>query len=168
MLRRNIKWERCVRGLLVTANIVPSSPILVTLMIEALNSSETLVLTRATQHNSPEGGILHHCPCLEKLGFLVFSVCRYGCVPNLCQGGWTDFACQNYWTSQLDLLYRVLYIRKHNILKCYQRPSSGEGRETSLLGPLEDLTSVIRCEFWIADEVQKPSNSVLFTIIRTV
>jgi hypothetical protein len=35
-------------GLLVIANVVPSSPILVTLMIEALHSSETLVLTRAT------------------------------------------------------------------------------------------------------------------------
>jgi hypothetical protein len=36
-----------VRRLLVTAN-VPSSPILVTLMMEALSSSETSVLTRAT------------------------------------------------------------------------------------------------------------------------
>jgi hypothetical protein len=33
--------------LLVTANIVPSSPILVILMMEVLNSSETSVLTRA-------------------------------------------------------------------------------------------------------------------------
>jgi hypothetical protein len=37
----------------VTANI-PSSPILVTLMMEALLSSETLVLTRVTRHNIPE------------------------------------------------------------------------------------------------------------------
>jgi hypothetical protein len=34
---------------LVTANVVPSSPILVTLMMEALSSSETSVLTRATR-----------------------------------------------------------------------------------------------------------------------
>jgi hypothetical protein len=31
------------------ANVVPSSPILVTLMMEALSSSHTLVLTRATR-----------------------------------------------------------------------------------------------------------------------
>jgi hypothetical protein len=43
--------------LIVTAK-VSSSPILVTMMMEAIFSSETWVLTRATRRNIPKDGIL--------------------------------------------------------------------------------------------------------------
>jgi phospholipid N-methyltransferase len=44
---------RSVRRLLVTASVVPSSSILITLMMEALSSFETSVLTGATRRNIP-------------------------------------------------------------------------------------------------------------------
>jgi hypothetical protein len=48
-----------VRRLLVTTNVVPSSPIHVTLVMDALGFSETPVIRTATLRNIQEGTILH-------------------------------------------------------------------------------------------------------------
>jgi hypothetical protein len=54
--RDNVNSNFHLKHAVVTANVVPSSPILVTLMMEAICSSESLVLTR---RNIPEDGILY-------------------------------------------------------------------------------------------------------------
>jgi hypothetical protein len=58
VLEERITFLRSLLWLLVTA-YVPSLPIHVTQMLEAIHSSEMSALTRATQCQIPEDSILH-------------------------------------------------------------------------------------------------------------
>jgi hypothetical protein len=55
---KNRRFGGIYHHLLVTANVVHTSPILVTMMMEAICSPEPSVLTKALRHNDPEDGIL--------------------------------------------------------------------------------------------------------------
>jgi hypothetical protein len=60
-MKNNVFSEVFLRSmlrLLVTVNVVPSSPILITLIMKAMRFSETSVLPKATRRNIPENGIL--------------------------------------------------------------------------------------------------------------
>jgi hypothetical protein len=66
VVRTDVSEERIasiIRVTRISANAVPSSLILVTLMMEAIHSSEMSVITRVTWRNIPEDGILHNLTC---------------------------------------------------------------------------------------------------------
>jgi hypothetical protein len=54
------------RASVASYGYVPSSPIVVTVMKEALSYTETSVLTRATRRNNTENAILHFFKCFMK------------------------------------------------------------------------------------------------------
>jgi hypothetical protein len=76
-------WEECIASiirvtrlggvfrLLVTSNIVPSSPIFVTLMMGAIRSSETSVLNKQTLH----------CVTSQKTAFFIFTAMKTANLP---------------------------------------------------------------------------------------
>jgi hypothetical protein len=68
LVRTDVSEERIVSIIRVTRIdeletplAVTSNRIRVTLMMEAISSSETLVITRTTRLNAPEDSILHLC-----------------------------------------------------------------------------------------------------------
>jgi hypothetical protein len=71
-----------VHRLLVTVNI-PSSSILVTLMMEELSSSEMSFLTRATQRKFQEDGSLHSQKLFPHIIFYIIhqNIITYSAIP---------------------------------------------------------------------------------------
>jgi hypothetical protein len=67
-----------VLWLLVIANVVPSTPVLVTPMLETVLSSETLVLTGGMRRNIPEDVILHLLDILSHLNSVAWTAFRPG------------------------------------------------------------------------------------------
>jgi hypothetical protein len=62
-----------VLQLLVTSNIVPSSLILVILIMEVLHFCETSVLTRYTRCNMPEDSIVHGHRCENLKSYIALT-----------------------------------------------------------------------------------------------
>jgi hypothetical protein len=92
-LSHNISLQR--------AQVVPSSPILVTLMIEPVCFSETSVFTWATWHNIPEDGILlsYRCENLKSYIMTMIATRVYG--PDIKKSKViTDHNCVMGWGSQ--------------------------------------------------------------------
>jgi hypothetical protein len=63
-----------MRRLLLTAKIVPISPIFVTLMMEAIRFSETSFLITTTRRSIPQDGI-NHGPRRENLKSYIAQTC---------------------------------------------------------------------------------------------
>jgi hypothetical protein len=59
LVRTDVSEELCASIIKVTRIVVPTSLILVTLMMKALSSSETSVHSRATRRHIPEDDIPH-------------------------------------------------------------------------------------------------------------
>jgi hypothetical protein len=95
---------RSVRRLLVAACVVPSSPILVTLMKEAPASSETSVLTRATRRNFPEDTILHIQRRENLKSYMRFEVFTAVTMKNAV---FWDIKPSSYFTGDTLLRYRA-------------------------------------------------------------
>jgi hypothetical protein len=74
LVRTDIAFLCSILWLPVTTNDVPSSQMLVTLILVALRFSETSVLTGDTLHNIPEDAVLHSHSREDLKSYLTYNV----------------------------------------------------------------------------------------------
>jgi hypothetical protein len=96
-----------LRRLLVTASVVPSSPILVKLMKEALSSTETSFFSRATWRNITEGAI-HHSQSRENLKSYKSSRVRFSVPPDFLSSSGSGTG-----SSYLEVKLAIAKLRKY-------------------------------------------------------
>jgi hypothetical protein len=125
-----------VLRLLVTANI-PSSPILVTLMMEAKRSFETSVLTRSRWRNIPEYGILHSHRRENLKSYIALTSCaryrRTNVFPVRCELGFyipEDDILHSHCSKKHQILYSLAvsaFHKRNDIWKFPPPPPSEYG-----------------------------------------
>jgi hypothetical protein len=103
-MKYTAKKYRMLR-LLVSANVISSLPILVTLMMEAIPSSESSVFSRATRRNIPENDILHVHRLQNVKSYIALS-------------GWTLYRRHNVSSVKYELGF---YIPEEDILHSHCR-----------------------------------------------